>query len=52
MKISKMVLDQTGVWLTSGIFFGQAGEGHVRASLTVPTDELIEAMEWLQALRL
>jgi LL-diaminopimelate aminotransferase len=52
LAFSKMVLDQTGVWITSGIFFGQGGEGHVRASLTVPTDELNEAMERLQALHL
>jgi LL-diaminopimelate aminotransferase len=52
LAFSKKVLDQTGVWLTSGIFFGHGGEGHVRASLTVPTDELHEAMERLQAVKL
>jgi LL-diaminopimelate aminotransferase len=52
LAFSKMILNQTGVWLTSGIFFGQGGEGHVRASLTVPTDDLIEAMERLQTANL
>jgi LL-diaminopimelate aminotransferase len=52
LAFSKTVLNQTGVWLTSGIFFGPGGEGYVRASLTVPTDELIEAMERLQSLHL
>ncbi len=52
LEFSKWVLDQTGVWLTSGIFFGQGGEGYVRGSLTVPTEELCEAMERLQTLKL
>jgi len=52
LEFSKWVLDQTGVWLTSGIFFGEGGEGYVRASLTVPTDLLREAMERLQAVKL
>jgi LL-diaminopimelate aminotransferase len=52
LAFSKQVLDQTGVWLTSGVFFGDGGEGYVRASLTVPTDALREAMERLQALDL
>ena len=52
LEFSKWVLDKTGVWLTSGIFFGQGGEGFVRASLTVPTEALREAMERLQTLKL
>ena len=52
LEFSKWVLDQTGVWLTSGVFFGQGGEGYVRATLTLPTDTLREAMKWLQALKL
>jgi LL-diaminopimelate aminotransferase len=52
LEFSKWVLDQTGVWLTSGIFFGEGGEGYVRASLTLPTEELHEAMERLQTLKL
>ena len=52
LEFSQMVLDQTGVWLSSGIFFGQGGEGYVRASLTVPTETLREAMDRLQALKL
>lgn len=46
------VLDQVGVWLTSGVFFGQGGEGYVRASLTEPTERLREAMERLKRLDL
>ena len=52
LDFSKMVLDQTGVWLSSGVFFGQGGEGYVRATLTAPTDTLREAMNRLQGLRL
>jgi LL-diaminopimelate aminotransferase len=51
-KFSKWLLDETGVWITSGIFFGPAGEGHIRASITLPTEELREAMERLQRLKL
>jgi LL-diaminopimelate aminotransferase len=51
-KFSKWLLDETGVWITSGIFFGPAGEGHIRASITLPTDELREAMDRLQTLKL
>ncbi len=52
LEFSKWVLDQTGVWITSGVFFGPAGEGYVRASITLPTDDLSEAMERLQTLKL
>jgi LL-diaminopimelate aminotransferase len=46
-EFSMQVLDQLGVWISSGVFFGQGGEGYVRASLTVPTEQLLEAMERL-----
>jgi LL-diaminopimelate aminotransferase len=52
LAFSKQVLDQTGVWLTSGIFFGPGGEGYVRATLTLPTETLREAMERLRKLKL
>jgi LL-diaminopimelate aminotransferase len=52
LEFSKWVLDQTGVWITSGIFFGPAGEGYVRGSITLPTEDLVEAMERLQTLKL
>jgi LL-diaminopimelate aminotransferase len=52
LEFSKWVLDQTGVWITSGVFFGPAGEGYVRASITLPSADLSEAMERLQTLKL
>ncbi len=48
LEFSAKVLNQVGVWLSSGAFFGQEGEGYVRASLTLPTQELREAMERLR----
>ncbi|MEM7029403.1 MAG: aminotransferase class I/II-fold pyridoxal phosphate-dependent enzyme [Chloroflexota bacterium] len=49
---SKMMLEQTGVWISSGVFFGPAGEGYLRATLTLPDDTLREAMERLKRLKL
>jgi LL-diaminopimelate aminotransferase len=51
-EFSNRVLNQAGIWITSGIFFGQEGEGYVRASLTVPTETLREAMGRLRSLKL
>jgi LL-diaminopimelate aminotransferase len=51
-EFSDMVLDQVGIWISSGIFFGQEGEGYIRASLTVPTETLREAMGRLRSLKL
>jgi LL-diaminopimelate aminotransferase len=50
LEFSTQVLNQVGVWISSGVFFGEEGEGHVRASLTVPTEELSAAMDRLWAL--
>lgn len=38
------VLEQTGVILTPGSAFGPTGEGYFRASLSVPTERLYEAV--------
>jgi LL-diaminopimelate aminotransferase len=43
------LFDKTGVFITPGTNFGEAGEGYVRISLTAP-DELIEtALERMRA---
>jgi len=52
LEFSRLILDQTGVWLSSGVFFGRGGEGYVRASLTLSTETLREAMERLKGLNL
>jgi LL-diaminopimelate aminotransferase len=49
---SKMVLEQTDVWITSGNFFGEGGNGYIRVTLTVPDETLQEAMDRLQSLKL
>jgi LL-diaminopimelate aminotransferase len=47
------LLQDTGVALSPGTFFGPAGEGYVRLSVTAPTERLREAMarleQWLAA---
>ncbi len=48
MEFSTRVLEQTHVVITPGSGFGQAGEGFVRLSLTVPTERLQEAVERLK----
>jgi len=42
------LLEQTGVAITPGSFFGPGGEGYVRISVTAPTARLREAMQRLR----
>ena len=44
------ILKKTGVVLTPGSGFGQAGEEYFRISLTVPTDRLKEAVSRISSL--
>jgi LL-diaminopimelate aminotransferase len=44
------VLEETGVALAPGSFFGPGGEGYVRFSVTAPTPRLQEAVERFQRL--
>jgi LL-diaminopimelate aminotransferase len=44
------VLEETGVALAPGSFFGPGGEGYVRFSVTAPTPRLEEAVERFQRL--
>lgn len=41
------LIDQTGVVVTPGMSYGQAGEGYIRISLTTPDDRLNEALDRL-----
>jgi len=43
-KFALTLLEQTGVSLAPGSFFGPAGEGYVRLSVTAPTSRVREAM--------
>ncbi|MEX2445789.1 MAG: LL-diaminopimelate aminotransferase [Dehalococcoidia bacterium] len=43
------LIDATGVVVTPGVSYGEAGEGYIRISLTVPDDRLEEALGRLSA---
>ncbi|MEM7799233.1 MAG: aminotransferase class I/II-fold pyridoxal phosphate-dependent enzyme [Chloroflexota bacterium] len=47
---SKLILEQTAVWIDSGPFYGEGGKRYIRVTLTVPEETLIEAMERLSQL--
>jgi LL-diaminopimelate aminotransferase len=47
-KFALALLEQTGVAVAPGSFFGPAGEGYVRLSVTAPTAWIREAMERLR----
>jgi LL-diaminopimelate aminotransferase len=51
-SFASLVLDESGVVLTPGSGFGEAGEGYVRLALTVPGARLEEAVERLQRISL
>ena len=42
------LLEQTGISVAPGSFFGSAGEGYVRVSVTAPTERIREAMRRLR----
>jgi LL-diaminopimelate aminotransferase len=52
LEFCKLILNQTGIWLAPGVFYGQGGEGYLRATLTEPTETLREAMERLRGVKL
>ena len=43
------LLDKTGVFITPGTNFGQAGEGYVRITLTAPEERIETALKRMQA---
>ena len=47
MSCAKAFLDEADIVVTPGIGFGQAGEGYVRMSLTLPTERIHEAVSRL-----
>jgi len=47
-RFALSLLEETGVSLSPGPFFGPAGEGYVRISVTAPTERVREAMERLR----
>ena len=45
---ARALLDETGVAIAPGSFFGLGGDGYVRVSVTAPTQRVREAMKRLQ----
>lgn len=48
MDFSKKVLDGTGIVITPGVGFGEAGEGYARVALTQPEQRLREVLNRLE----
>ncbi|MDP2326462.1 MAG: LL-diaminopimelate aminotransferase [Dehalococcoidia bacterium] len=48
-EFAARLIDATGVVVTPGAAYGEAGEGYIRISLTTPDDRLDEAMRRLSA---
>ncbi len=51
-SFASLVLNETGVVITPGSGFGEAGEGYVRLALTVPEARLEEVVERFRRLSL
>lgn len=50
-RFALRLLDETGIALAPGTFFGPGGEGHVRLSVTVSSERVREAAERLSSWR-
>ncbi len=48
-EYAQRLVEETGVVVTPGLGYGDAGEGYIRLSLTVPDDRLEEGMRRLAA---
>jgi len=48
IRFAERVLEETGVIVTPGVGYGEVGEGYARASLTIETDRLREAVGRLE----
>ena len=46
-EYARRLVEATGVVVTPGLGYGEAGEGYIRLSLTVPDDRLEEGMRRL-----
>lgn len=51
-RFARMLLEETGIVVAPGSFFGPAGEGYIRVSATAPTKQIEEAAERLGAFQL
>ena len=50
-SFARVLLEETGIAVAPGSFFGPAGEGFIRVSATAPTTQILEAKRRLQAFR-
>jgi LL-diaminopimelate aminotransferase len=48
METAKTFLDKANIVVTPGNGFGEAGEGYIRMTLTVPKERLNEAVDRLK----
>ncbi len=48
-EFAQRLVEETGVVVTPGVSYGDAGEGYIRISLTIADDRLEEALERLRA---
>lgn len=48
-EFTQRVLDETGVFVTPGSSYGKGGQGYFRISITVPDDQLREAVKRLKS---
>jgi LL-diaminopimelate aminotransferase len=51
ITLCNRILDETGIIVTPGVGFGEAGEGYIRFSLTMGVDRLKEALSRLEKFR-
>jgi LL-diaminopimelate aminotransferase len=51
-ELAKRLLSEAGIVMTPGVGFGPHGEGFIRAALTVPVDQIREAVERIGQLQL
>jgi LL-diaminopimelate aminotransferase len=51
-RFARVLLEETGVAVAPGSFFGPGGEGFIRVSATAPTSQILEARRRLQACEL
>lgn len=49
---ARMLLEETGIVVAPGSFFGTTGEGFIRVSATAPTAQIEEAVERLRAFQI
>ncbi len=51
-EFASKLLTEAGIVVTPGIGFGKSGEGYIRASTTIATERLAEAVERLKNIKL